>query len=94
MEESRWQQVGIGKMTLYPTRDVYIKGVQPSTGQSGFARGVNNINPPMSQMPTHRTKQLNPPQEKKQLSPGSQTARAVLESNAGGALSSWPPAFR
>ena len=92
--ESRWQQTGIGKQTLYPTRDVYVKGVQPSTGESGFARSVNNINPPMSQMPTHRTKQLNPPQEKKQLSPGSQTARAVLESAPGGGLSSWPPAFR
>ena len=92
--ESRWQQAGIGKQTLYPTRDVYVKGVQPSSGQSGFARGINNINPPMSQMPTHRTKQLNPPQEKKQLSPGSQTARAVLESTPGGGLASWPPAFR
>ena len=82
-EESRWQQLGIGKQTLRPTRDVYIKGVKPSTGESGFARSVNNINPPGAQMPTHRTKQLNPPQEKKQISPA-----------PGGGLSSWPPAFR
>ena len=82
-EESRWQQLGIGKQTLRPTRDVYIKGVKPSTGESGFARSVNNINPPGAQMPTHRTKQLNPPQEKKQISPAPR-----------GGLSSWPPAFR
>ena len=30
-EESRWYRTGIGRQTLYPSRDVYIEGVQPST---------------------------------------------------------------
>jgi len=52
-EEARWQRVGIGKQTLYPTRDVYVKGVKPSTGESGFARSVNPA-PPLKWMPTSR----------------------------------------
>ena len=44
-EEAQWQQVGIGKQTLTPTRDVHVRGVRPSAGQSGFARSDNPTHP-------------------------------------------------
>ena len=40
-DEARFQRIGIGKQTLMPSRDVQVKGVQPSSGQSGFARSVD-----------------------------------------------------
>ena len=58
-EESRWYRTGIGRQTLYPSRDVYIQGVQPSSGQSGFARSVNPA-PPMKWMPTSRAQSKRP----------------------------------
>ena len=30
--------MGIGKQYLAPTREPFVEGIKPSTGQSGFAR--------------------------------------------------------
>ena len=52
--EARWQQVGIGKQYLAPSREPFVEGVTLSTGQSGFARSETGN--PLAWGPTSRPK--------------------------------------
>ena len=52
--EARWQQLGIGKQYLAPSREPFVEGVTLSTGQSGFARSETGN--PLAWGPTSRPK--------------------------------------
>jgi len=92
-EEARWTQLGIGKHTLYPTRDVYVKGVQPSTGQSGFAKSINHDF--LKNLPTNRARAPQPPQQPQQPQPQQQLPPGSLsaQTDARPPMTSWPPVF-